>query len=153
MRHCGSAQGWHHNRKGVPLLICGESDGTLNISDIDVWMWLKKLSREPANQPVHETSTYQPLQQARAMEGSYQPPGVSLPQGDTSRASIMLPFPIRGHNTPTVPLGEIAKWLTQYGGLAPNRVPQVEAYVACLLSKVYNLTAIKGQQQMKKATS
>ena len=36
-------QGWRHNPEGVPLLIDRESDGTLNISDIDVWMWLKKL--------------------------------------------------------------------------------------------------------------
>jgi hypothetical protein len=37
-------QGGKHNPEGVPLPIQGESDGTLNISDIDVWMWLKKLS-------------------------------------------------------------------------------------------------------------
>jgi hypothetical protein len=44
-------QGWKHNPKGIPLPICSESDGTLNVSDIDVWMWLKKLS--PKSQPVH----------------------------------------------------------------------------------------------------
>jgi hypothetical protein len=37
-------QGWFHNPEGVPLLICGDSEGTVNISGIDVWMWLKKLS-------------------------------------------------------------------------------------------------------------
>jgi hypothetical protein len=37
-------QSWQHNPKGVPLPIRGESDGMLNTSDIDVWMWLKKLS-------------------------------------------------------------------------------------------------------------
>jgi hypothetical protein len=31
-------QGWKHNHEGVPLPIHGESDGMLNISDIDVWM-------------------------------------------------------------------------------------------------------------------
>jgi hypothetical protein len=37
-------QGWKHNPEGVPLPIHRDSDRTLNISDIDVWMWLKKLS-------------------------------------------------------------------------------------------------------------
>jgi hypothetical protein len=36
--------GWQHNQEGIPAPICGESDGTLNTSDIDVWMWLRKLS-------------------------------------------------------------------------------------------------------------
>jgi hypothetical protein len=50
--------GWQHNPEGVPLLICGESDGMLNISDIDVWMWLKRLS--PKSWPVN-TSLRAPL--------------------------------------------------------------------------------------------
>jgi hypothetical protein len=37
-------QGWRHNPEGVPLPIHGELDGTLNLSDIDVWMGLRKLS-------------------------------------------------------------------------------------------------------------
>jgi hypothetical protein len=33
--------GWQHNPESVPAPIRGESDGTLNVSDIDVWMWLR----------------------------------------------------------------------------------------------------------------
>jgi hypothetical protein len=44
-------QGQCHNPKGVPTPIQEESDGTLNISDIDVWMWLKIL--EPKSQPIN----------------------------------------------------------------------------------------------------
>jgi hypothetical protein len=43
-------RGWQHNPEGVPAPIRGESDGTLNISDIDVWMWLRKLS--PKSRPA-----------------------------------------------------------------------------------------------------
>jgi hypothetical protein len=43
-------QGWRHNTEGVPLLIRGESGRTLNIPDIDVGMWLKKLS--PKSWPI-----------------------------------------------------------------------------------------------------
>jgi hypothetical protein len=43
--------GWKYNPGGIPLPIHSESDGTLNISDIDVWMWLRKLS--PKSSPVN----------------------------------------------------------------------------------------------------
>jgi hypothetical protein len=43
-------QGCRHNPEGVPLPIRRELDGTLNISDIDVCMWLKKLS--PKSRPL-----------------------------------------------------------------------------------------------------
>jgi hypothetical protein len=46
-------QSWQHNPEGVPLSIRGEADGTLNTSDIDVWMWLKKLS--PKSRPPNAT--------------------------------------------------------------------------------------------------
>ena len=30
-----------HNPEGVPTAIQQEDDGSLNLSDVDVWMWLK----------------------------------------------------------------------------------------------------------------
>ena len=32
---------WQHNPKGVPTTIQQEDDGSLNLSDVDIWMWLK----------------------------------------------------------------------------------------------------------------
>jgi hypothetical protein len=76
-----------------------------------------------------------------------------IPQVDTL-SSIMSPFPIGGHNTSTILLGKIAKWLARCSGLTPERVPLIKAYVACLMSKeAYSPTAIQGQQQMKNTTS
>jgi hypothetical protein len=76
------------------------------------------------------------------------------PQADTLRASITSPFPITGCNTSTIPLGELAQWLAQFGGLTPDRVPRIEAYIACLLSKdAYNPAALEGQQRMKKGAT
>jgi hypothetical protein len=46
-------QSWQHNPDGVPLPIRGEPDGTLNTSDIDVWMWLRQLS--PKSRPPNAT--------------------------------------------------------------------------------------------------
>ena len=32
---------WQHNPEGVPTTISQEDDGSLNLSDVDIWMWLK----------------------------------------------------------------------------------------------------------------
>ena len=32
---------WQHNLEGVPTAIQQEDDGLLNLSDVDIWMWLK----------------------------------------------------------------------------------------------------------------
>ena len=32
---------WQHNTEGVPTAIQQEDDGSLNLSDVDSWMWLK----------------------------------------------------------------------------------------------------------------
>ena len=76
------------------------------------------------------------------------------PQAETLRASITSPFPIKDRDTSTIPLAEIARWLAQFGGLTPDRVPRIEAYVARLLSKkAYNSAAIEGQQRIKKGAT
>ena len=32
---------WQHNPEGVPTAIQQEDDGSLNLSNVDIWMWLK----------------------------------------------------------------------------------------------------------------
>ena len=32
---------WEHNPEGVPMAILQGSDGGLNYTDVDIWMWLK----------------------------------------------------------------------------------------------------------------
>ena len=32
---------WQHNPKGVPTTIRQEDDVSLNLSNVDIWMWLK----------------------------------------------------------------------------------------------------------------
>ena len=32
---------WQHNPEGVPTTIQQEDDGSLNLFDVDIWMWLK----------------------------------------------------------------------------------------------------------------
>ena len=35
---------WQHNPEGVPTAIQQEADGSLNLSDVDIWIWLKHIT-------------------------------------------------------------------------------------------------------------
>ena len=35
---------WQHNPEGVPTTIRQEDDGSLNLSDVDIWIWLKSIT-------------------------------------------------------------------------------------------------------------
>jgi hypothetical protein len=148
-------QSWQYNPEGVPLPIRGESDGTLNTSDIDIWMWLKKLS--PKSPPTNATlwvSLISLSSEPGRWSGLVEPRECLTPQAETLRGSITSPFPIAGRDTSTIPPSEIARWLATYGGLTPDRMPRIEAYVARFLAKqAYNSAALEGQQWMKKAVT
>jgi hypothetical protein len=93
-------RGWQHNLERVPAPIHGESDRTLNVSDINVWMWLKKLS--PKSWPTNVTLRV-PLISLFSEPGQWSDlvdthECLTL-QGDTLWSSITLPFPIGGHNS------------------------------------------------------
>ena len=35
---------WQHNQEGVPAAIRQEDDGLLNLSNVDIWIWLKVIT-------------------------------------------------------------------------------------------------------------
>ena len=35
---------WQHNPEGIPTAIQQEDDGSLNLSDVDIWIWLKHIT-------------------------------------------------------------------------------------------------------------
>ena len=35
---------WQHNPEGIPTAIQQENDGSLNLSDVDIWIWLKHVT-------------------------------------------------------------------------------------------------------------
>jgi hypothetical protein len=84
----------------------------MNISDINVWMWLKTLSSEsrPTNATlwVSLVSLFSDLGRWSGLVDAWE---CLTPQAETFRASITSPFPIAGRDTSTIPLSELARWL------------------------------------------
>ena len=35
---------WQHNPEGIPTAIRQEDDGSLNLSNVDIWIWLKHVT-------------------------------------------------------------------------------------------------------------
>jgi hypothetical protein len=99
---------WQHTLEGVPAPIHCKSDGKLNISDIDVWMWLKKLS--PKSRPTN-AMLRAPLISLFSEPGRWidlvDTQECLTPQGDNLRSSIRLTFPIAGRDTSTIPLADV----------------------------------------------
>jgi hypothetical protein len=90
-------QSRQHNPEGVALQIRGESDGTLNTSDVDVWMWLKQLS--PKSRPTNSTlwvSLISLFSEPGRWSGLVDPQECLNPQAETLRGSVTSPFPIAG---------------------------------------------------------
>jgi hypothetical protein len=123
-------KGWLHSPEGIPPAIQEESDGSLNIHDIDVWMWLRRLG------PKHS----KPLSPLRSrlhdlfsVTGQWwalvTPSDIRIPVGDTMHASITGTFPIQGRASHDIPLDEIAGWLARHAGLTKLLASRVENFV------------------------
>jgi hypothetical protein len=97
------------------------SDGMLNTSNVDIWMWLKQLS--PKSRPTNSTmwaSLISLFSKPGRWSGLVEPWECLTPQTETLRGSVTSPFLIAGRDTATIPHSEIARWLATYGGLTPD---------------------------------
>ena len=45
---------WKHNPEGVPASIQQELDGSLNYTDVDIWMWLKSMLPKKGYIPLQQ---------------------------------------------------------------------------------------------------
>ena len=43
---------WEHNPEGVPTAIQQEKDGSLNYTDVNIWMWLKVILHKKGYVPL-----------------------------------------------------------------------------------------------------
>jgi hypothetical protein len=80
-------KGWQLNLHGVLPVIRKESDGTMNLHDVDIWMWLQKATPKNSSS-VFRKSLWMLFQQSgrwcELASDQHDPP----PIGDTFRASI-----------------------------------------------------------------
>ena len=113
-------RGWQLNPDGVPPAIRQEDDGTMNLLDVDIWMWVQVIAPKVAA-PVFKQVIWKLFQQPgqwAVLVGNHRIPP---PMEVTLRSSIRQPFDWGAHTVSTVPIGELAVWLAEYASITTER--------------------------------
>ena len=122
-----------HNPEGVPTAIRQEDDGSLNLSDVDIWMWLKFIT------PSKRVMIRQQLMQLFGEAGQWaslvdasKPPA---PHSSELCSSTRTEYKFMSLLKADMPLKDLATWLGQYVGVTLTCATKIEEYVACALAK------------------
>ncbi|KAF8503023.1 hypothetical protein JB92DRAFT_3123524 [Gautieria morchelliformis] len=134
----------------LPSLHRDNADGTFNLDDMDIWMWLKALAPrvKGVTSPLKlrlldlfgSTDQWSSFVDAREC---------LTPQSTSLQPSIMGPYPMGGRAGPDIPLAEIVRWLACYAGVTCERVTHIEQYVQrSITGVVFSAPAREGQQKV-----
>ena len=119
---------WQHNPEGVPTAIQQEDDGSLNLSEVDIWMWLRFITlskgmmiRQRLMQLFGEASQWASLVDASKLPAPHSSELCSSTQTEYKFMSLL---------KADMPLKDLATWLGQYAGVTLTRTAKIEEYAA-----------------------
>lgn len=142
---------WVHNPEGIPLAIRGELDGSLNLNDLDVWIWAKKIV--PKTAPGAFKKILWGIFDEFGRWASLIPVG-SYPVApkETLRESVTGPFEWANDPEKTTP-ADVALWLMNHAGVTRGRATDdIEPYASRLGSgEAYSPAAQTGQLKQQVA--
>ena len=98
--------------EGVPTAIQQELDGSLNYTDVDIWMWLKAMLPKKGYPPLQQYLLKLFSEPGQWASLVYNQAYVS-PKGDMLRASVKLQYDLGAQRPADVPFEGLAKWLGQ----------------------------------------
>ena len=123
---------WQHNPEGVPTTIQQEDDWSLNLSDIDIWIWLKCIT------PFKGMMVRQWLMQLFGEANASKLPAPSCselcnaPQTEYKFLSLLKVDML---------LKDLAIWLGNYVGVTLTHTAKLEEYAARALVKMAHSSA------------
>ena len=104
------------NPDGVPPAVHQEEDGSMNLLDVDIWLWMQMIA--PSIAPVVFKRVlwkiFQEKGQWATLTKGITPPS---PAGDTLRSSIKCQFDWGGHSPQDVGNKELADWVAVNAGI------------------------------------
>ena len=141
---------WQRNPEGVPTAIQQEDDGLLNLSDVDIWMWLKIITpskgvimRQQLMQLFGEASQWASLVDAGKLLSPHSSELCHSTQTEYKFVSLL---------KADMPLKDLATWLGQYVGVTLTRATKIEKYVVRALAKTaHSSTSLLGKHLHKMA--
>ena len=117
------------NPNRVPPAVCQEEDRSMNLLDIDIWLWVQIIA--PSVAPVAFKQVlwriFQEKGQWATLTTGITPPS---PAGDTLRSSIKCQFDWRGCSPQEVGNEELADWVTVNAGITAKRAQWLEQFAA-----------------------
>ena len=124
---------WQRNPEGVPTAIRQEDDRSLNLSDVDIWMWLKLITpskgmmiRQWLMQMFGEASQWASLVNASKLLASH-----SSELHNSTRTEYKFMSLLKAEML----LKDLAIWLGKYMGVNLTRAAKIEEYAAHALAK------------------
>jgi hypothetical protein len=128
-------KGWQLNLHRVPPVVRQESDGILNLHDIDIWMWLQKATLKKSSS-VFRKNLWMLFQQSSRWCKLASDQHVPPPRGDTFHASITKAYDWGDHHPRDHSEKELAQWLRQHGGINISRAALLELFAERLVSGI-----------------
>ena len=106
---------WQHNPEGVPTTIWQEDDSSLNLSNVDIWMWLKVIT------PTKGVMMRQYLMQLFGEAGQWASvvdiSELLAPHSSELCNSTQTEYKSRSQPSADMPLKDLAKWLGKQAGV------------------------------------
>ena len=113
---------WQHNPEGVPTTIQQEADGSLNLSDVDIWIWLKNII--PSKGVMIRQQLMQLFDEAGQWASLVDASKLPAPHSSKLRHLAQTEYKFMSQLTADMPLKDIAIWLGKYAGVTLTMWPK-----------------------------
>ena len=130
---------WQHNPEGVPTTIRQEDDRSLNLSDVDIWMWLKIIT--PSKGVMIRQWLMQLFGEASQWASLVDTGKLPSPHSSELHHSTRTEYKFVSVLKVDMLLKDLATWLGQYAGVTLTRTTKIEEYVVRALAKTAHSSA------------
>ena len=130
---------WQHTPEGVPTTIWQEDDGSLNLSDIDIWMWLKLIT--PSKGMMIRQQLMQLFGEAGQWVSLVNASKLLAPHSSKLRNSTWTEYKFVSLLKADMLLKDLAIWLGQYTGVTLTHADKIEEYAVHALAKTAHSSA------------
>ena len=130
---------WQRNPEGVPTAIQQEDDGSLNLSDFDIWMWLKIIT--PSKGVMIRQQLMQLFGEASQWASLVDASKLPAPHSSELRNSTQTEYKFMSLLKAEMSLRDLASWLGKYAGVTLTCAARIEEYTVCALAKMAHSSA------------
>ena len=124
---------WQHNPKGVPTAIQQEDDRLLNVSNVNIWMWLKIIT--PSKGMMIRQRLMQLFGEAGQWASLVDASKLPAPHSSELRNSMRTEYKFVSLLKAEMSLRDLAMWLGKYAGVTLTCAARIEEYAVPALAK------------------